>query len=663
MSMVCRIATRGVFALWLSGVAAGADLVLESVTVKATFECAGVRVVYRGDENGNGAVAIRYRQKGSSDWRPAHPLIRIKGNRFVTSLFWLAEDTTYEIELEATDPEGAAISFPQPLEVTTRSSRFPASGRELWVDAAAPPGGDGRAEAPFDTLLRASAAAQPGDTVRIRPGVYREQLRPARSGTPDNWIRYVGEGPSVVLDGGETIPTESGWSEAGQGVYSRPYARNPRYMALDGVRLYRHSSLDNLRHRGDGIEGGFFIQSGVLYVKPPDGAPLAGRTLRAAVLAYGVYLEGLRYVEVRNLEVQYYDEMGVRLRNSHHCAVRDNIIRDSRQMIYVDREGSTDNLIEGNRIFGSGVLDWPWDICHHGHDCSSNGISLSGAGEGNVVRGNYMAGLFNGIYIGGWVTDYPEAWALENDVYDNLIEYVKDDAIEPECQAINLRIFRNHMRNLFVGISLAPIETGPTWVLYNVAHTFRPHDKGKGQWLKISLTPNGELPAGQVRVYHNSSHTSIPDHNGWSSPGFGNIHFLNNIVAATRYVFEHSGAGPMPPGNLLDFNNLYTTDAARYVRWNNLRLNPQGFAELGFQRHGIAEPPRFRDPAAGDLRLLPDDPGIDKAIYLPGINDGYCGAAPDMGAMEYCEAADPVEDAASAPRSAGRFTVRSSPKR
>lgn len=622
-------------ALLLAASAACADLVLESVTVKPTFECVGVRVRYRGDENRNGSVGLHYRQKGSADWRSGHPLIRIQGNRFVTSLFWLAEDTTYEIELRAEDPEGAAIEFRQPLEVTTRSSRFPASGRELWVEAAAAPGGDGSREAPFGAIEQAAQAARPGDTVRIRPGVYREQLRPPRSGAPDNWIRFVGDAPGVVLDGGETIPTESGWSDAGGGVWSRPYARTPRYMALDGVRLYRHSSLGNLRSRGDGIEGGYFLEGGTLYVRAPDGGPLAGRTLRAAVLPYGIYLDGLSYLEFRDLEVGFYDEMAVRFRDSHHCALRDSIIHDSRQMVYVDREGSTDNLLEGNRIFGSGVLDWPWDICHHGHDCSSNGISVRAAGEGNVVRSNYVTGVFNGIYLGGWVTDYPETWALENDVYDNLIEYVKDDAIEPECQAINLRIFRNTLQNLFVGISLAPIETGPTWVLYNVAHSFRPHDKGKGQWLKISLTPRGEQPLGEVRVYHNTSHTTIEEHNGWGSPGFGNIHFLNNVVSATRYVFEHSTAGPMPGPNLLDYNNLYTTDPNRFVKWENQRLDAAGFRALGFETHGLSAPPRFRDSFAGDLRLRPDDPGIDRALYLPGINDGFCGGAPDMGAFEY----------------------------
>lgn len=41
--------------------------------------------------------------------------------------------------------------------------------------------------------------------------------------------------------------------------------------------------------------------------------------------------------------------------------------------------------------------------------------------------------------------------------------------------------------------------------------------------------------------------------------------------------------------------------------------------------------------AAGGLRLLADDPGIGRALYLPRINDSQCETAPDMGAFEYCE--------------------------
>lgn len=619
-------------------------MVLEKVTVKATFECIGVRVSYSGDEEQKGAVAIRYREKGTEYWRSGHPLIRIKVDRFVTSLFWLREGTTYEIELLPSHPQGAKVAFQQPLEVTTRSSDFPARGRTLWVDAEAAPGGNGEEFSPFRTIQAAAAAAQPGDTVRVRPGVYREQVTPPRSGLPDAWIRFIADGPAVEMDGGETISTADGWRELDGGIWSRPYARTPRYMSLDGVRLYRHSSLDNLRNKGDGIEGGFFVSSGTLYVKTPDGKPLSGRLLRAAVLNYGFYVDSKAYIEIRGFKMHHYTEMGVRFRSSHHCALRDSEVHDSRQMVYVDGAGARDNLIEGNRLWGSGVWDWPWEICHHDHDCSSNGVSVSAAGEGNVVRGNYIRGTYNGIYVGGWVTDYPEEWALENDVYRNAIEWVKDDAIEPECQAINLRIFENVVWNLFVGVSLAPIETGPTWVLYNLFHTHQPHDMGKGQWLKISLNPKGERPMGHVRIYHNTAYTDIPEHNGWSSTGSGNTHLFNNIVRSTRYVFENSNPAPYPPGNVWDYNNFYTTDRTRYVKWENRTLDRKAFIQLGFEANGISEPPRFRDPANGDFRLLADDPGIDKALPLPGINDGWQGAGPDMGAFEYFPELDQVRE-------------------
>lgn len=52
--------------------------------------------------------------------------------------------------------------------------------------------GPGSAERPWRTVTRAAAAMQPGDTAVIHAGVYREGVAPARSGTPEAPIRYVG---------------------------------------------------------------------------------------------------------------------------------------------------------------------------------------------------------------------------------------------------------------------------------------------------------------------------------------------------------------------------------------------------------------------------------------------------------------------------------------
>lgn len=466
-------------------------------------------------------------------------------------------------------------------------------------------------------------------------------MTPANAGTENAWIRYVAEGNGVILDGSETISTAGGWTDEGDGVYSAPYGRTPAYMALDTVRLYQHTSLDSLRAGGDGIAGGFFVSGGRLYVKAPDGAPLTGRDLRAAAYDYGFYINGKSHLLIHNLEIRYFNSFNVRVRNSHHIAVRSCAIHHSRQMVRIDGITSTDNLVENCTIYGTGVTGWPWGICHHDHDCSSDGISVSNAGEGNVVRGNRCKGLYNGIYLGQWTTAYPDENALENDVYDNVLEQIVDDGLEPECKAINLRLYGNRFRNVYSPISLAPIETGPAWVMYNVIDDTWPGSPGFVEWggnpgwIKISTTPAGELPLGRLRIYHNTAYIRTADTNGWGSSGSGYTHLKNNIVRATRYVFENTSPAAYPPGNDWDYNNFYTT-GTQYIKFENVRYDAAGFrAATGFQTHGVSAEPVFVNAAGGDFRPAAGDPGIDKGVYLPGINDGYSGGAPDMGAYEF----------------------------
>ena len=61
-----------------------------------------------------------------------------------------------------------------------------APARELVVDGSAPGAADngpGTAAAPYRTIGAAAAAARPGDTVRVKAGIYRESVRLSRSGT------------------------------------------------------------------------------------------------------------------------------------------------------------------------------------------------------------------------------------------------------------------------------------------------------------------------------------------------------------------------------------------------------------------------------------------------------------------------------------------------
>jgi len=83
-----------------------------------------------------------------------------------------------------------------------------AQAATLWVDNQNPQANDnnpGTRDHPWATLSRAAAAAQPGDTVIIRPGIYREHVVVRQSGQPGKPIVFRAEGPGVVVSGADRL--------------------------------------------------------------------------------------------------------------------------------------------------------------------------------------------------------------------------------------------------------------------------------------------------------------------------------------------------------------------------------------------------------------------------------------------------------------------------
>lgn len=79
---------------------------------------------------------------------------------------------------------------------------------EYFVSAAAAVTGAGTREQPFRTIGQAAAVAQPGDIVTVLPGIYREWVDPARSGTEQQRIVYRSSVPGGAVITGAEIITE-----------------------------------------------------------------------------------------------------------------------------------------------------------------------------------------------------------------------------------------------------------------------------------------------------------------------------------------------------------------------------------------------------------------------------------------------------------------------
>ena len=89
-----------------------------------------------------------------------------------------------------------------------------AAGREYYVAVNGDDGNDGSAAAPFKTISAAAAIAQPGDTVTVHEGIYREWINPPRGGESDakRIVYQAAPGEQVVVTGAEVVTGRKRWS-------------------------------------------------------------------------------------------------------------------------------------------------------------------------------------------------------------------------------------------------------------------------------------------------------------------------------------------------------------------------------------------------------------------------------------------------------------------
>jgi hypothetical protein len=204
-----------------------------------TLHNLGFRWYIEGDSNRNAAVEVAYRRKGEQQWREALPMLRVQhevanqaytpwrcGNLFAGSVMNLEPGTEYEVRLTMTDPdgeattggsqgatapsgsEGGSVSSPQtppgaapPKIVTVTTGVEPPhheGERQLEVFPADHAGD--RPNGSYADLAEALKDAQPGDVIRIHPGIHWGSFVIETSGEPDRpiVIRGAEDGSSVV---------------------------------------------------------------------------------------------------------------------------------------------------------------------------------------------------------------------------------------------------------------------------------------------------------------------------------------------------------------------------------------------------------------------------------------------------------------------------------
>jgi hypothetical protein len=360
--------------------------------------------------------------------------------------------------------------------------------------------------------------------------------------------------------------------------------------------------------------------------------------------------QGGHYVRITGLKIINSSYAGVNIGGNNvfvdNCEIRDFNQADDQNAdhrtsgITVNNWGATNLTIRNNLIvrnIGTSGFDSPMGIhIRNEHSDMGGGHIITGnvitTDNGQIKDG--IGGLPNFAYTGSFYRD--------SDIYDNYIEGVYDDGIESEGGNINVRIWGNTIiDSQTMGMAIGSTIVGPLYIYRNTICGFTD-----------AAIKMGHESTGATYVYHNTIYTTA-EANGpsdFAGAGTENIVSRNNIYHTGRYVIEiESGTDS---GNSYDYDNLFTTDSSRFVKWYGDKYTTllDFQTATGQELNALSVDSDFIDPADDDLRLSSTSECIDAGMILLGFNDAnspwpYEGSAPDIGAFESATTLQPPQPA------------------
>jgi hypothetical protein len=240
------------------------------------------------------------------------------------------------------------------LWLLTVSLVRPAAAREWFVrqaDSNASDNADGSAAHPLRTINAAAQLAQPGDTVTVGAGVYREWVSPARGGSGQAPILYRSELTHAAIVRGTDV-LDAQWQPVpdAPGVFAAPLPQaafrfgnpfaGPKERKRDAMVFRNDDPLSQVTTRDQLVRTpGTWLASDdgqqLLVHLQGDAAPAPGAievTTRDRIFA--PHRRGLEYIQVEGFVFERcatrpsWPQLGaLSTRTGQHWTIRDNIVR------------------------------------------------------------------------------------------------------------------------------------------------------------------------------------------------------------------------------------------------------------------------------------------------------------------------------------------------
>ena len=280
---------------------------------------------------------------------------------------------------------------------------------------------------------------------------------------------------------------------------------------------------------------------------------------------------------------------------------------------------------------------YPANSWSDGHPAGPQGITFSYCGGNHVFRWNEIYSSQNHFNDAMGGEDNFSTGGFPNkdsDVYGNRIEMTWDDGLEIEGGDQNVRVWGNYLNNTATGIASTIDSVGPLYIFRNVYNRSRFYEKSspdtddRGPFFKSGSS--ADFGNGRRYIFHNT--------------------MLQPVQSGLQYTLG-GGAGIGGTGNsqlvmnTVSMNNIYQvwkpTNGAFYqigsdAQFSHDMTNAPSSPEVG----GIVATPQYASGSGwanemgGMYQLAAGTPGYDQGARIPNFNDGFLGAAPDVGAAE-----------------------------
>jgi len=434
-------------------------------------------------------------------------------------------------------------------------------------------------------------------------------------------------------DGGSTVQT--------QVVSTRPVPAPMAGAPVKPVTPATFSSVAAGAQPGDILDLAPGTYSGFTFSH--NGAPGQPIVLRSSG---GAVING--QIEMNNRQWVYLDGLTVngrvRMNASSHMAVMRCTVtippgtpEGSSRSGVVFQLRSEDNYIADNEV--TGVATWTESLLGC---CSAPfmGEGIEFSGPGHVIMNNHVKGFRDNISFME-EDEAEDQWSI--DVLNNDIELAVDDGVEADYCFHNCRIMRNRITNCFMGVSSQPGLGGPTYFIRNamynlILEAFKLHNRSVGD----VILHNTAIKSGDAfGVYAGNpiSRTTTRNNLFIGGPGWQGTTWDSGSGRVIQF------ADATQPN--MDYDGVWSEDGTIRGRIGSATFSSLAtlhsqttethavLVSLGIFDAPVAHP---RDPfperPIPDLRLADGSAAESVALLIPGINDGYLGTGPDLGAYE-----------------------------